>query len=51
MARGESNGEIARQLGLSAETVKEYAQSLYRKFQVRTRAQAVARGYALSYLN
>ena len=51
MARGESNGEIARQLGLSTETVKEYAQGLYRKFQVRTRAQAVARGYALSYLN
>ena len=50
MAQGFSNCEIARQLGLSTETVKEYAQSLYRKFQVKSRAEAVARGYALTYL-
>ena len=50
MAQGLSNCQIARQLGLSTETVKEYAQSLYRKFQVKSRAEAVARGYALTYL-
>lgn len=50
MAQGLSNCQIARQLGLSTETVKEYAQSLYRKFQVKGRAEAVARGYALTYL-
>ena len=50
MAQGLSNCEIARRLGLSTETIKEYAQSLYRKFQVKSRAEAVARGYALTYL-
>ena len=50
MAEGLSNCAIARRLGLSTETVKEYAQSLYRKFQVKSRAEAVARGYALTYL-
>lgn len=51
MARGRSNCEIARELGLSTDTVKEYSQSLYRKLQVRSRAEAVARGYALTYLD
>ncbi len=50
MAEGLSNCAIARRLGLSTETVKEYAQSLYRKFRVNSRAEAVARGYALTYL-
>lgn len=50
MARGGSNGQIARDLGLSAETVKEYVRSLYRKLQVRSRAEAVSRGHALNYL-
>ncbi len=43
MARGATNGEIATTLHLSAHTVKEYTSSLYRKLEVRNRAEAVAR--------
>jgi DNA-binding CsgD family transcriptional regulator len=50
MARGGSNGQIARDLGLSIDTVKEYAQSLMRKLRARNRAEAVSRGHALNYL-
>ena len=50
LARGGSNGQIARELGLSVDTVKEYVQSLLRKLQARNRAEAVSRGHALNYL-
>ena len=50
MARGGSNGQIARDLGLSVDTVKEYVQSLLRKLQARNRAEAVSRGHALNFL-
>ena len=50
IASGKSNREIATLLGLSVDTVKEHVQSLFQKLQVTGRAQAVARGHALSYL-
>lgn len=50
MARGRSNPQIARELGLSTETVKEYACTLFRKLRARNRAEAVSRGHALNYL-
>jgi DNA-binding CsgD family transcriptional regulator len=51
IARGKCNGEIALLLGISLDTVKEHIQSLYQKLAVHGRAQAVARGYALAYLD
>ncbi len=50
IALGKSNREIAEMLGISAETVKDYVQSLYRKLKVSDRAQAVSRGHVLAYL-
>jgi DNA-binding NarL/FixJ family response regulator len=47
MAGGSTNGEIAKSLHLSAHTIKEYTSSLYRKLEVRNRAQAVARAERL----
>jgi DNA-binding CsgD family transcriptional regulator len=51
LARGVSNGQIARDLGLSIDTVKEYVRSLYRKLKVSGRAEAVAKGHALNYFD
>jgi DNA-binding CsgD family transcriptional regulator len=51
IAIGKSNREIAALLGLSIDTVKEHIQSLFHKLQVTGRAQAVARGHALAYLD
>jgi DNA-binding CsgD family transcriptional regulator len=50
IASGKSNREIATLLCLSVDTVKEHVQSLFQKLQVSGRAQAVAKGHALSYL-
>lgn len=50
IALGKSNKEIADLLGLSADTVKEHVQRLFRKMNVSGRAQAVARGHAHEYL-
>jgi two-component system response regulator DesR len=47
MAGGSTNGEIAQALHLSAHTIKEYTSSLYRKLEVRNRAEAVARAERL----
>ena len=41
IARGASNPETALALHLSPHTVKEYCSSLYRKLEVRNRAEAV----------
>lgn len=47
MAEGKSNAEIGRQLYLSEDTVKTHARRLFRKLEVRDRAQAVALGFRL----
>ncbi|HEY6781429.1 MAG TPA: response regulator transcription factor [Thermoleophilaceae bacterium] len=47
MASGATNKEIAQRLYLSPHTVKEHTSSLYRKLQVRNRAEAVRRAERL----
>ena len=47
VAAGESNGEIARRLGLSPHTVERHAANIYRKIDPRGRADATA--YALRH--
>jgi DNA-binding NarL/FixJ family response regulator len=47
LATGATNREIAQQLDLSPHTVKEYVSSVYRKLEVRNRAEAVQRATAL----
>lgn len=46
MTRGASNKEVARQLGLSLHTVKFYVEAIFRKLDVHSRAEAVAKGFA-----
>ena len=43
IARGLSNKRIAQSLGITPETVKSHAKSIFVKLDTRTRAQAVAR--------
>ncbi|HWV85603.1 MAG TPA: response regulator transcription factor [Capillimicrobium sp.] len=50
MARGATNREIAGTLYLSPHTVKEHTSSLYRKLEVRNRAEAVLRAQRLGLL-
>ena len=47
LARGNANKEIATELGISEQTVKNHVTSILRKLQVNDRNQAVV--YALSY--
>ena len=47
MAGGSTNREIAAQLHLSPHTVKEHTSTLYRKLDVRNRAEAVRRAERL----
>lgn len=44
LARGERNKEIAHNLGITERTVKAHLQSIYQKFNVDSRAAAVAIG-------
>jgi two-component system response regulator DesR len=44
---GATNREIARQLHLSPHTVKDYVSAIYRKLEVRNRAEAVQRASSL----
>lgn len=48
---GKTNREIAHHLGLSVDTVKEHVHSLFNRLQVNSRAQAVARGHMMAYLD
>jgi DNA-binding CsgD family transcriptional regulator len=43
LLKGDSMKETATRLGLSAHTVHDYVKSLYRKFDVNTRAELLAR--------
>lgn len=46
LAEGLSNKVIAHRLGISQHTVKFHVESLFRKLEVRSRSQAVAKGLA-----
>ena len=50
IAQGSTNREIAARLHLSAYTVKEYTSALYRKLDVRNRAEAVRRAERLGLI-
>ncbi len=43
---GKTNGEIAQLMNVSESTIKNHAQSIFKKLEVSTRAQAVARAVA-----
>lgn len=47
LGRGATNPEIAAELHLSPHTIKEHTSALYRKLEVRNRAEAVARAQQL----
>lgn len=51
LARGESNKEIARRLGVSLSTVKTHLGHIYEKLEARSRTQAVSRARRLSLLD
>lgn len=50
IAGGATNREIAKRLYLSAHTVKEHTSALYRKLEVRNRAEAVQRAERLGLI-
>jgi DNA-binding NarL/FixJ family response regulator len=51
MASGATNREIAGELHLSPHTVKEHTSALYRKLEVRNRAEAVSRAQRVGLLS
>jgi ATP/maltotriose-dependent transcriptional regulator MalT len=50
VAGGATNGEIARQLWITQQTVKFHVSNIYRKLDVASRNQAVARARELGLL-
>jgi DNA-binding NarL/FixJ family response regulator len=50
LAEGGTNDEIARVLHVSLNTVKQHASALYRKLEVRNRAEAIGRAQAMGLL-
>jgi ATP/maltotriose-dependent transcriptional regulator MalT len=50
IADGMSNKQIAQSLGVTPETIKTHAKSIFAKLATRTRAQAVARAEAIGEL-
>ena len=51
VAGGATNREIAAELNLSPHTVKEHTSAVYRKLDVRNRAEAVQRAQRLGLLS
>jgi len=51
LAEGERNGDIARRLFLSVDTVKTHVRSLFAKLEARDRAHAVAIGQRLGFID
>lgn len=43
LLHGDSAKQVARRLGLSVHTVNEYVKALYRRFNVQSRAELMAR--------
>jgi DNA-binding NarL/FixJ family response regulator len=43
VARGDSNRQIARHLGITEGTVRKHLEHIYRRLGVQSRTQAVAR--------
>jgi DNA-binding CsgD family transcriptional regulator len=50
VSQGKSSVDIGRMLGLSPRTVDEHVRGACRRFEVRTRVQAVARALELGLL-
>jgi LuxR family maltose regulon positive regulatory protein len=50
IGRGQSNKEMARQLGIAPETVKTHIKNIFLKLGVERRAQAIARARALGLI-
>lgn len=50
LARGYSNKEIARHLGVSPDTIKDHLARLYTKLEVRDRTEAVGRARTLGLI-
>ena len=50
IARGRSNKEIARELGVAPETVKTHLKRIFQKLSAESRAQAVVRAQSLGML-
>ena len=50
IAQGQSNKEVARVIGVTAETVKSHMKNIFGKLSVERRAQAVARARSLGLL-
>jgi DNA-binding NarL/FixJ family response regulator len=48
IAQGQSNKEIARELGITPETVKSHVKNIFTKLEVDKRAKAVARAGAIT---
>jgi LuxR family maltose regulon positive regulatory protein len=50
VARGQSNKEIARELGVAPETIKTHLKRIFQKLSAESRAQAVVRAQSLGML-
>jgi LuxR family transcriptional regulator, maltose regulon positive regulatory protein len=50
IARGQSNKEIARELGVAPETIKTHLKRIFQKLSAESRAQAVVRAQSLGML-
>jgi DNA-binding CsgD family transcriptional regulator len=49
IARGKTNGQIARLLFISSHTVRKHVENIFEKLDVRTRTAAAAAAYAAGH--